>query len=611
MTQLGKYELHEQLGKGSFGTVYRATDISLGRQVALKILHPQMAADAEFIERFRKEARLAAALESPYILTIYEVGEEGGRYFISMRYYPNGSLADLLKGGSLSLNQAVTILTQISEGLQKLHAKGWVHRDLKPSNILFDADGRAVVADFGLARALTSAGSSSSGTAGTPHYKAPELWRGKPPASPATDVYALGCILGEMLTGKTLFTGDTPDEVMTKHVLEGPEFGTTWPPSDVSPELQDFILRCLRMQISERPVDAASFSRELLEAADPKKGDRKSPPKSLPSETDLRIETLHTSRETPKITTEGQYESISYNPDTDTGAAKSPSRNSHSFSRTMFFLFIAAVIATGIYFRDDLIELSNLPRCNQAGLSRTSRVDGMEMVCVPQGEFVRGSDLAEDTLADNDELPQKAIEMDAYWIDQTEVTNAMYKACVTAGACSRPVETGSQTRNTYYGNPQYSEYPVIHVNWYQANNYCTWAGRRLPTEAEWEKAARGQKGFIYPWGNNPPNKSLLNFDNLSGDTEAVGSYPGGESPYQALDMAGNVWEWVADIYYIDYYADGPDQKPQGPQIGEFRVFRGGSWNSAMFDVRAANRYRLSPNYSDKILGFRCARNAIP
>jgi len=227
MTILGNYELLEEIGRGGFGTVYRATDRTLGRTVALKVLHPQLAADHEFIERFRREARLAAGLENPHILLVHEMGEDGGRFFIAMRYYPGGSLAERLKQGPLGWVESAAVMAQVCAGLQKMHEHGWLHRDLKPGNILFDADGQAVIGDFGLARALTASGSSTSTGigGGTPYYKAPELWRGKPPAGPAADVYALGCILGEMLTGRLLFAGETPDEVMTHHVLDGPDFG--------------------------------------------------------------------------------------------------------------------------------------------------------------------------------------------------------------------------------------------------------------------------------------------------------------------------------------------------------------------------------------------------
>jgi eukaryotic-like serine/threonine-protein kinase len=262
MTTLGKYELHEILGKGGYGTVYRATDQSLGRVVVLKILHPQLSVDPEFIHRFQQEARIVASLEHPNIVGLYEIGEIEGRFYFAMKYLPGGSLADLLKQGSLSWKRAAAILDQVCAGLQQLHEQGWVHRDLKPSNILFDKDGRAVVGDFGLARALTISGSSASSTvgAGTPFYRAPELWMGKPPATPATDVYSLGCILGEMLTGRPLFAGDTPDQVLARHFMLGADFGENWPPEDAPAGVKELVDKTLVRDPACRFADAQSFA---------------------------------------------------------------------------------------------------------------------------------------------------------------------------------------------------------------------------------------------------------------------------------------------------------------------------------------------------------------
>ncbi len=241
------------------------------------------------------------------------------------------------------------------------------------------------------------------------------------------------------------------------------------------------------------------------------------------------------------------------------------------------------------------------------------------MVYVPAGEFPMGS-TDTDSAADDDEKPQHKVYLDAFWIDRTEVSNAQFRNCVEDGDCQAPTTCN-------WGDPTYSDedkadHPVVCVNWYNAAAYCAWAGARLPTEAEWEKAARGTDGRIYPWGdafdgtklnfcdlNCELDRKDSNVDDGYARTAPVGSYPAGASPYGALDMAGNVWEWVADRYGWDYYAHSPARNPQGPDAGSGRVVCGGSWSSNERYVRAANRDDGGPSYADGLIGFRCARSA--
>jgi formylglycine-generating enzyme required for sulfatase activity len=245
------------------------------------------------------------------------------------------------------------------------------------------------------------------------------------------------------------------------------------------------------------------------------------------------------------------------------------------------------------------------PATSGVGSARVWEKDGMVMVYVSASEFLMGS-ADSDREAISDEKPQHTVYLDAFWIDKTEVTNAQYKKCVQAGACRPPSRAESSTRKNYYGNSQYDNYPVIWVSWNDAKTYCEWAGRRLPTEAEWEKAARGIDGRIYPWGNGTPNSNLLNFNMQVGDTTEVGTYPSGASPYDVLDMAGNVWELVADWYNSNYYASSPFRNPVGPSSGQYRVVRGGSWGDAAKVVRVALRLWPVPTFRDDVVGFRCA-----
>lgn len=265
---------------------------------------------------------------------------------------------------------------------------------------------------------------------------------------------------------------------------------------------------------------------------------------------------------------------------------------------------------------EDTISSSN---CSHEGERIVSPLDGTVMMCVPAGKFLMGSDLQESSAVQEDEVPVHEVEVDAFWMDRTEVTNGQFLHCVQAGICRErkvsPFQWGvsSDTREDYFSNPAYADYPVIMLSWEEAQTYCNWVGRRLPTEAEWEKAARGaslpegqEQRRIYPWGNELTCKMAAYFDCVP-DTQPVVSYLDSSSPYGVLNLSGNVWEWTADWYEPDYYEHSAAVNPSGPVSGDFHTLRGGAWNSLSADVRVTNRINGKPeHYTDGAVGFRCA-----
>jgi formylglycine-generating enzyme required for sulfatase activity len=248
------------------------------------------------------------------------------------------------------------------------------------------------------------------------------------------------------------------------------------------------------------------------------------------------------------------------------------------------------------------------------GSEYTNPNDDAKMVYVPEGDFLMGSE----AISGNDgESPEHTVYLDAFWIYKYEVTNAQFTAFLNAegnqeeegatwlGADNFDVQI-HQEDGQWTADEGYMSHPVIFVNWYGAQAYCKWAGGQLPTEAEWEKAARGQDGQTYPWGEQELNCNLVDYDCVVG-TSPVGSYPAGASPYGALDMAGNVMEWVADWWAYDSYSTSSDENPTGPTSGTNKVLRGGSWFGIWgHSLVSADRYKIKPTEDNYYIGFRCA-----
>jgi len=265
----------------------------------------------------------------------------------------------------------------------------------------------------------------------------------------------------------------------------------------------------------------------------------------------------------------------------------------------------------------------NPPTCNHIGQTWISPADGAELVCVPGGPFRMGADNS-DPLAGDDEKPAHTVSLHPFWIDRTEVTNSRYYRCMAAGVCRPKIyETTALTYIPYSVHPDFQDNPALIYLYEDAADYCRWAGRRVPTEAEWEKAARGTDDRMYPWGNEldcghadyyvcnhipeyDPKNPRCGYSSYC-RTARVDEYPSGASPYGALNMSGNVWEWVSDFYSPDFYAKSPVVNPTGPATGEFHTRRGGGATSLAADLRVTVRASgKGEHYYDGQMGFRCA-----
>ncbi len=283
-------------------------------------------------------------------------------------------------------------------------------------------------------------------------------------------------------------------------------------------------------------------------------------------------------------------------------------------------LFALIPVARGLDTQDIIVEWTPEGKALAEQRVATMKPKG-DMTLIPAGEFLMGSDKKTDRLAYRSELPQRHVYLDAYEIDKYEVTNLHYLKYILA--------TGKLPQLDWRydgGNFQESmaNHPIMHVSWYDADAYCRWAGKRLPTEAEWEKAARGQDGRLNPWGNQSAGLSRANFGRtgLSGPVRdrperllmyppliSVDKYENAVSPYGLYQTIGNVAEWVSDWYDLDYYKSAPDRNPKGPETGSQKAFRGGGWMDSTTTMRVAMRNGTDPNTKINWMGFRCARDA--
>jgi len=655
--EIGRYKVIKELGQGGMAKVFLAHDPVMERDVALKLMLSQFTADPQFGSRFQREAKSIASLEHRGIVPVYDYGISQKQPFLVMRYMTNGSLGELLRKGLLNLETINKIIGELALSLDFAHKKGFVHRDLKPDNILFDAQEIPYLSDFGIVKMIEDSSTAltvSGGIIGTPAYMSPEQARGIQDLDGRSDVYALGVILFEMLTGRRPYEADTPMGLAMMHVLE-PVPILDLVHKDLSQECQLIIDKAMAKDREKRYTTASALASDVARMAN----DAAVPVKDLP-ETELLFPS-GVRASTPR------EESSSDIPTIDTikdrrirfiflGLIVGLSLLSISVI-AIWLLFgqndsdrnksteatidksLAIAIDEGIVTKSaeqdeaatPIIVSPSIPSQTQSPSveladNSTEAVtttpekrnievwdaplptgNSVEMVLVPSGYFTMGSDNGYD-----EEKPIHRVYLDDYWIDRTEVSVEQYMTCVNAGECVETrgfvgvaLDRGYMSLDDYFTEAEFSNFPIVRVNWYEAGSYCNWRGMRLPSEAEWEKAARGTESRTYPWGETL-DCTRANVDPCAGDLKEVDSLPDGASPYGAVNMIGNVWEWVADWYDAGYYDKSPESNPDGPEIGYDKVLRGGArWRSAPPQT-STRRLWTDPDDRDDTFGFRCA-----
>jgi formylglycine-generating enzyme required for sulfatase activity len=598
-----RYRIVKLLGQGGFGAVYRAWDTTLNVPCAVK---ESFELSPEGQRQFLREAQILAGLRHANLprVTDYFALPGQGQYLV-MDYVEGEDLEALRAqaGGRLPEAQALPWITQVCEALDYLHSQmpAVIHRDIKPANIKITPDNRAMLVDFGIAKTYDPQQKTTMGArAFTPGFSPIEQY-GKGTTDARSDIYSLGATLYALLTGIE------PPEATQRAAQD-----TLIPPGQANPAISTAVravlVKALKMNPTARFQNAGEFraaisSRLPLGSSQSPVGSAKMP--------------LVTQLPAPRPASRGKV-----------AAAAAPVPVAISPATQGVPLPVAKPpfpwkwVGVGVGVLTALVVLAGLAGLAVKGISdnrvrktaqafvtaiqdENSPLEPMSLI--PGGTFQMGSERGND-----DEMPVHSVILESFWMDQTEVTNGMYAQCEAAGACEPPWFSYSATRSSYYQDAAYADFPVIYVDWSRATAYCTWAGRRLPTEAEWEYAARGGwVGLIYPWGDDDPSCTLGARTGAQAaycpvdDTIAVGSFaPNG---YGLYDMAGNVWEWVAD-WYGSYF--GAAYAPVGPASGEYRVLRGGSWGSTDgYDMRVTNRAGLVSESMANNFGFRCARSA--
>jgi len=570
--RIGKYDLQEFLG-GGMSHVYRAVDTVIGRTVAIKILTDQGCADQEARDRFLNEARTSARVSHENILAVYDFGEDDGKPFMVMEFLRGEDLRKAIQSGHTGDSKnKLRLSLQIARALEFIHQHGITHRDIKPENVYINSAGNVKLMDFGIAKAADGPQMTPAGfILGTPYYMAPEQVQGRE-VTPLVDVYAFGVLLFELFAGVKPIQGDSVERIFYAILHE---------PLDLTP-----------LERSGAPDDL----RQLIACAT-----AKDPAARYQSFGDVcgAIEKIirgepigavcHNTR-TMAVPTPDQLPA----PVQLSSPAAPPVPESqvvqHSGAPRWVGALAAAVIVLGavagwLALRSHSHAKAGADRAAAASLPGMLESDTGRMVLVPAGKFLLGATKTPQTLP-------------AFYVDRTEVSNGSYLKFCNA--------TGHAVPQGFVANRP--ELPVVNVTIDDARQFAAWAGKRVPTVEEWEKAARGSDGRIYPWGDqaaasraNVETKSLV----------AVDSFPDGASPYGALQMCGNAWELIDGSVTPSPQAVTNFERLLCRRIGAgepWVTIRGGSFERTISDSVTYDGASIPAAYSHGDIGFRCVRD---
>ncbi len=599
----GKYRIEDWLGGGGMATVYRATHLKMGEEVAVKVLNPSLVGKERIVDRFRNEARAALRINHPNAIKVtdFDVTDDN-LFYIVMEIVHGRLLREMIGEKIFDYRRTVKLLYQACEAIYAAHQQGIIHRDLKPDNIIVqnrEGNESVKVLDFGIARlrepenqdASQSVKTKPGTLIGTWQYMSPEQARGEE-LGPASDVYSLGVIGYEMLCGRTPFipTSDGLEYIRKIQIGTPPLLRAIEPSVPVS--IERVIMRALDKSPDRRQSSALALAQELRKAVKEADGRPTDPSKSTSTVIEERqgeSDTLLESSDEFSLDAENQLPTLVLN---------RPRRP---------WILIATLAAAALGMALYLILAGKIWRSNQTVVapppSSISDENG-EMMLIRGGNFKMGRNDGE-----QDESPEHEVDVKDFYLDKYEVTNQQYKKFVDATGHRAPAHWVDDSYP-----PAGALLPVTHVTWSDAVAYANWAKKRLPTEKEWEYAARGGKReLLYPWGN-VWNEGYANTRRDGSSIAPVGSFEKDVSPFGVFDLAGNVSEWVQD-HSLRYLTN----QPFYPKCSECRVYRGGNF----IESKVTNTYRWSflpeipadaggeKEFRESVfpkVGFRCARD---